>query len=351
MKTLKFNFLFCALAALCVMTACSNDDDNAAGGKQAYTCYINIATEVSDSTLANDEVYQETIQKEKETIRKTLYDALGTDSLGNFKFSAQDTTALKTEVAAKCETALTNLGDSWKGYHQVWISSLLDEKNIVELYHRAFGKSAGSNTVTALGDPQVKLVNFGHKGEHLHFSEHVHFLRELGITTGWSTESECPDGAFPYCELADLNNGRWFAKYIYICAWDNVDKAPITDVICLYTESHKFNDYTLRYNGRTYNMLTACAEDYNLDCNYTAGGPYLYLMETRDYYDGFGLCNYKVDESGESDDEPVNDKNGTTWIRTVPSVDENGVTRNLRADLNEGAGGFFVFIYMKYCKM
>ena len=57
MKTLKFNFLFCALTALCVMAACSDDDDNAAGGKQSYTCSVTIKTAVNDTTLINDEVY------------------------------------------------------------------------------------------------------------------------------------------------------------------------------------------------------------------------------------------------------------------------------------------------------
>ena len=77
MRTLKFNFLFCAIAALCVMTACSNDDDNAAGGKQAYTCSVTIKTEVNDTTLINDEVYMAALKTEAGLLQNTLSGALG----------------------------------------------------------------------------------------------------------------------------------------------------------------------------------------------------------------------------------------------------------------------------------
>ena len=342
MKTLKLHFLFCAITALCVMTACSDDDDNAAGGKQSYTCSVTIKTAVNDTTLINDEVYMAALKKENELLLNKLTNALGLDSLGEFVFQATDTTALKAEVAAKCEAALAGLGDSWKGYHQVWVRHSLNEKNFVKLYKGEFGKSSGANS---------GIINMGYYSANgissISFSENVCYFRELGITSGWWRYLP---GGFYYHIPCDLNSSAG-GEYVYLCGWNDVAEDPITDVICVHTEFHLNNDFTVQYNGRTYKMLKPHAEDYVLDCNYGAGGPYLYLMETRDVYDGYGLCNMEAEAVPSARGNGNNEKNEQTWVRTVPSVDASGNKRNDCADLNEGVGGNYVYLHLKYYKM
>ena len=158
MKTLKLHFLFCVLSSLFLMAACS-DDDNATGGKQSYSCFVTIKTEVNDTTQAHDEVYQAALKAEAELLRNKLTGALGLDSLCEFVFQATDTTSLKAGVGAKCDAALANLGDSWKGYHQVVVYNFLDGNQLMELYNKPFGKRGGSNSDDAVvsGTAKAKL--------------------------------------------------------------------------------------------------------------------------------------------------------------------------------------------------
>ena len=338
MKTLKFNFLFCVLAALCVMAACSKEGD---GAKQTYTCSVTIKTAVNDTTLAKDEVYMEALKAEAELLRNTLSGALGLDALGEFVFQATDTTALKAEVAAKCETALAKLGDSWKGYHQVGVRHYLDEKQSVELYDKSFGKTNGANA--GVYENMVAIIYDGRL--ELNFN----FIRELGIASSWRA-FHCPAGQYHSIDL----NYSCYNDYVYLVAWKDVEPAqsPITDVICLYSNSAKPQDYTLRYNGRNYEMVKACADYNTSDCNYSCGGPYLYLMETRDNYDGYALYFIRSEFSGEKRQDPYNEISNRygkdVWSRTVPSVDENGHKRSDCADLNEGTGGKYVYLHLWY---
>ena len=330
MKTLKFNFLFCALTALCVMAACSDDDDNAAGGKQSYTCSVTIKTAVNDTTLINDEVYMAALKKENELLQNKLTNVLGLDSLGEFVFQATDTTALKAEVAAKCETALAGLDDSWKGYHQVGVCHFLDEKHPVQIYNKLFGKKGGANSSNSSFSNYPQNENLGK-------------ITDLGIYTDWCSKNWLWTVVGGDCQSQDLNSGCGGA-YIYLCGWFDGNDAPITDVICLYTESEKAQDYTLMYNGRTYEMVKACADYYTSDCNFGEGGPYLYLMETRDNYEGRYLEFYVTEYGSSKRTEPYT--SFYSYFRTVASVDENGNKRNDYADLNEGAGGDYVYLHM-----
>ena len=259
------------------------------------------------------------------------------DSLGEFVFHATDTTVLKAEVAAKCETALAKLGDSWKGYHQVGVSHFLDEKHPVQIYNKSFGKKGGANSSHHI------LMNTDNA------PDENDAINDLGIYSHWSVCSK-PDAHY-YSE--DLNSGCG-GKYIYLVGWKALGLGPITDVICLYSESGKDENFQLVYNGRTYKMVKACYKYFTLDCNYGAGGPYLYLMYTRDDYDD----RYLYLMSTELRDEPLQTPNEEDIYTlalisqiskfTVPSVDVNGNKRSDCADLNEGAGGDYVYLHQYY---
>ena len=347
MKTLKFNLLFCALAALCVMSSCSKDED--AAQKQDYSCYLKMETFVTDTALADDEVYQETLQAEATLIEKALWSAFSPDSLGNFTFQATDTTALKADVSARSQTALAGIGDTWKGYHQIWVCHSLNEKQSTTLYKCELGKAGGQNgnsfyNISRSDKHYFTELGISQKGSVSNASLAQHIVKKRYSYLSTSTKA----GETLYRITYNLNYGN-SGKPVYLCAWCHSDQSPVTDVICLFTESHKFSDYTLQYNGRTYQMCTSIAGA-NLDCNYGAGGPYLYLMYTRDYFDGYGLCNMQM-EWGSDQFTYRNEDDSSSWTRTVSGVGEDGQLIGSICDMNHGTGGTPVALHMKYSKI
>ena len=360
MKTLKFHFIFCALAALSVLASCTNDDDND-GQKQTYTCHVKIETTMVGDF---DDVYQAAVAAEKTEIQNAFASALSTDTLGEFTYQATDTTALKAEVAAKCEAASANLGSSWKACHQMSVWQEVDEKNSRKLYSKTFGTASGANDSD--GCYNMQRIYMGSNGkwdvETYRFEScYKNEFRDLAIADDNAVKEKVIDGCwYKYCNDLDLNYLAHGWAYVFLWATDEGGKEPITFVICVKSDNYLDGNFKLQFENNTYEMVNSY-DGCSLDLNYHTGGPYLYLMVTRDYRDGYTLRNFKTQNTNTArayatyEEGILSYQDGSAMVtlssrvQKVPMVDVNGKKLNDFADMNAGAGGNYIYLHARYC--
>ncbi len=142
-------------------------------------------------------------------------------------------------------------------------------------------------------------------------------------------------GDMYYNSMAKLDlNSKAGGRYLQL-VWKNskARKEAITDIVAFSTKSSKKPPKTKVVNGITYAL--ACSGQ---DFNEGAGGKYLYLYYTKDTSAGDPVGDIVVDKN--------ESKSGYETVRKLKGSSDN-YTKGDEADMNEGAGGDYVYIHLK----
>lgn len=350
-----FLFYFLALVLGLGFTSCKPDDNSE---EKQYICNLKVQSHRIES---EDSTFIMSYRNEKKMILSTCAKVFKADSNFVFTITATSLDELKNKVQELFQQVSAEFSDTeWKGNHTALAYWQEEER-----------KS------TRIGD-----VNFGNGIDQAFYRDYEDLCYDhAGI--GWSTYSFDQTQTIRYIEriaigtsndfdktydlsLDDLDLNNWAGgKYVYLLAHERkwATDAIITDLIILKSDYALGDKYTIQYNGRTYHMSNRRNSSTG-DLNQGAGGPYLYLMYTKDYYDGYLLVNIRghhdyspfkipVSEQAPEDARAVN--------RAVPMINTDGhlIKGQEVADCNYGIkdhkadgndNGDFIYLQAKYFK-
>ncbi len=134
-------------------------------------------------------------------------------------------------------------------------------------------------------------------------------------------------------EKLDLNSDAGGRYLQLVWKTSKARKEAITDIIAFSTKSSKNPSKTKVVNGITYAL--ACSGQ---DFNEGAGGKYIYLYYTKDASAGDPIGDIVVDKN--------ESKSGYETVRKI-SGSSDAYKKGDEVDMNEGAGGDYVYIHLK----
>lgn len=360
-------FLTMVLAALAGISICScnDDDDNGGnGGDNASNSFIMKFTGLVTDSLS---------YAEDSTLKAAYVNAFEvSDFRSSFSIKGKDSIEISEKIMEKCSLAEASLeGRDFINAHTISIykTNNDDEGEKKSTYYVWYNKEYYSSTDQFFSYNNAKpFYNAGG----------YNYATEIKIQQEYFNDNGDKRWRVPDVDLNDGAGGEYTYMGIYFKDYNKDDvKDYITDVICVSSGSGLDENFTLKYNGRTYKMAKKHNKD-SQDMNHKAGGPYLYIMYTRDYYDGRYLVNCSSDfyynrdllinpftytgsaaeTSGctrlvytfsiVSESFSEKDLNLMDNERVVPMVDVNGNKLSNIADFNSGAGGEFISMICAY---
>lgn len=348
-KIFSFAMLACLVAAAC--TGCQ--PTNAPDGEKEYMFRADYQlTNKSDSTTweAQSTTIEKAFKAEGVTTDSVGFVLKGKDSASVSIVLAEKMTRIKGELqnAAVDVNALLMVYGTEKQYYYAD-----DDKEHARRmwYISAVGTPENEETSECKGTSTQDGVNYRFCDRLMALNVHLAY-----VTMQWKSEF--------YVINYDLNSYTddqpiyLFLHYSSKSEWGTSD-AKYTDVIAVYDKEGKEpTDNKLRINGRTYYRLTECC-----DLNKTAGGDWIWLYATTDYYDGYYLFGkYCKAAYSEYDWSWESFKNFDPWKHVTRSYTvgshqcvERVVQRYNRFGLHEGnaevnccAGGNHIYLILSY---